>query len=394
MVTPGQTALDCVGSGVFHTVRTSGFPPNKEASMNAAQRLHALGQSLWLDNLSREILDDGTLARYVREFALTGLTSNPTIFDKSIRKTNRYDRSIEQAARGSGSDEAIFFELALQDLIRAAGNFRPAFDATGGADGWVSLEVSPLLADDTAATIAQAKALHARAECPNLFIKIPGNRAGIPAIEESIAAGVPINVTLLFSAGQCLAAADAYRRGIERRLAAGMKPVRSVASLFVSRWDKAVADTIPPSLRNRLGIAVAQQTYRAWRQMYAAPAWRRLADAGVPEQRLLWASTGTKDPAASDVLYVEALAAPDTIITMPDETLLALVDHGKVNIGLPDDGGDSEAVIAQFVQAGIDIDALAERLQQEGAQSFTKSWRDLIGCIAAKRAAMPASHAA
>jgi transaldolase len=394
MVTPGQTALDCVGSGVFHTVRTSGFPPNKEAIMNAAQRLHALGQSLWLDNLSREILDDGTLARYVREFALTGLTSNPTIFDKSIRKTNRYDRSIEQAARGSGSDEAIFFELALQDLIRAAGNFRPAFDATGGADGWVSLEVSPLLADDTAATIAQAKALHARAECPNLFIKIPGNRAGIPAIEESIAAGVPINVTLLFSAGQCLAAADAYRRGIERRLAAGMKPVRSVASLFVSRWDKAVADTIPPSLRNRLGIAVAQQTYRAWRQMYAAPAWRRLADAGVPEQRLLWASTGTKDPAASDVLYVEALAAPDTIITMPDETLLALVDHGKVNIGLPDDGGDSEAVIAQFVQAGIDIDALAERLQQEGAQSFTKSWRDLIGCIAAKRAAMPASHAA
>jgi len=362
--------------------------------MNAAQRLHALGQSLWLDNLSREVLDDGTLARYVREYALTGLTSNPTIFDKAISKTDRYDRSIEQAARGSGSDEAIFFELALQDLIRAAGNFRPAFEASGGADGWVSLEVSPLLADDTAATIAQAKALHARAECPNLFIKIPGNRAGIPAIEESIAAGVPINVTLLFSTGQCLAAADAYRRGIERRLAAGMKPVRSVASLFVSRWDKAVADTIPPSLRNRLGIAVAQQTYRAWRQMYAAPAWRRLADAGVPEQRLLWASTGTKDPAASDVLYIEALAAPDTIVTMPDETLLALADHGKVNAVLSEDGGESEAVIAQFVQAGVDIDALAERLQQEGAQSFTKSWRDLIGCIAAKRAAMPASHAA
>ena len=362
--------------------------------MNAAQRLHALGQSLWLDNLSREILDDGTLARYVREYALTGLTSNPTIFDKAIRKTNRYDRSIEQAARGSASDEAIFFELALQDLIRAASNFRPAFDATGGADGWVSLEVSPLLADDTAATIAQAKALHARAECPNLFIKIPGNRAGIPAIEESIAAGVPINVTLLFSTEQCLAAAAAYRRGIERRLAARLKPVRSVASLFVSRWDKAVADTIPASLRNRLGIAVAQQTYRAWRQMYAAPAWRRLADAGVQEQRLLWASTGTKDPAASDVLYVEALAAPDTIVTMPDETLLALADHGKVDTALPEDGGESAAVIAQFVRAGVDIDALAERLQHEGAQSFTQSWRDLMNCITAKRAGMPASHAA
>ena len=252
--------------------------------MNAAQRLHALGQSLWLDNLSREILDDGTLAKYIREFALTGLTSNPTIFDKAIRKTNRYDRSIGEAARGAVSDEAIFFGLALQDLIRAAGIFRPAFEASGGADGWVSLEVSPLLADDTAATIAQAKALHARAACPNLFIKIPGNRAGIPAIEESIAAGIPINVTLLFSTEQCLAAADAYRRGIERRLAAKMKPVRSVASLFVSRWDKAVADAVPPSLRNRLGIAVAQQTYRAWRRDVhgagmAAPCRRRRAGA-------------------------------------------------------------------------------------------------------------------
>jgi transaldolase len=361
--------------------------------MNSAQRLHDLGQSLWLDNLSREILDDGTLDKYIRELALTGLTSNPTIFDKAIRKTNRYDRSIGEAARGAASDEAVFFELAQQDLTRAAALFRPAFDASAGADGWVSLEVSPLLANDTAATIAQAKALHARAGCPNLFIKIPGNRAGIPAIEESIAAGIPVNVTLLFSTGQCLAAADAYRRGIERRLAAGVRPVRSVASLFVSRWDKAVADAIPPSLRNRLGIAISQQTYRAWREMYKAPAWRRLADAGVPEQRLLWASTGTKDPAASDVLYVEALAAPDTIITMPDETLLALADHGNVNTMLPEDGGDSAAVIAQFVQAGVDIDALAERLQQEGAQSFTKSWQDLIGCIAAKRAAIPASHA-
>lgn len=361
--------------------------------MNAAQRLHRLGQSLWLDNLSREILDDGTLDRYIREFALTGLTSNPTIFDKAIRTTSRYDRSIAQSER-TLSDEAVFFGLALQDLNRAAALFKPAFDASRGDDGWVSLEVSPLLADDTQATIEQAKALHARAACPNLFIKIPGNRAGIPAIEEAIAAGIPINVTLLFSTEQCLAAAEAYRRGIERRIATGLQPVRSVASLFVSRWDKAVADTVPPELRNRLGIAIAQQTYRAWSDLHAAPAWRRVADAGASPQRLLWASTGTKDPAASDVLYVEALAAPGTIVTMPDETLLALADHGAADAELRKDGGDSASVIAQFVRAGVDIAALAERLQYEGAQSFTKSWHDLVGCIAAKRAIAKTTHAA
>jgi transaldolase len=361
--------------------------------MNAAQRLHELGQSLWLDNLSRGILDDGTLDKYIREFALTGLTSNPTIFDKAIRNTHRYDRSIIQPDRAM-SDEAIFFALALEDLIRAAALFRPAFEASRGADGWVSLEVSPLLADDTRATIEQAKALHARAACPNLFIKIPGNRAGIPAIEEAIAAGVPINVTLLFSTEQCLAAAEAYRRGIERRIGAGLQPVRSVASLFVSRWDKAVADTVAPDLRNRLGIAIAQQTYQAWCQLYATPAWQRLADAGVPPQRLLWASTGTKDPAASDVLYIEALAAPDTIVTMPDETLLALADHGNVASTLHKDGADSANVIAQFVRAGVDVAALAERLQQEGAQSFVKSWHDLIGCIAAKRGGAKTTQAA
>ena len=360
--------------------------------MNAAQRLHQLGQSLWLDNLSREILDDGTLDRYIRDLALTGLTSNPTIFDKAIRNTHRYDRSIGEPGRAL-SDEAVFFELALQDLTRAASLFRPAFDASAGTDGWVSLEVSPLLADDTKATLEQAKALHARAACPNLFIKIPGNRAGIPAIEESIAAGVPINVTLLFSTEQCLAAAEAYRRGIERRLRAGLAPVRSVASLFVSRWDKAVAEKVAPALRNRLGIAIAQKTYSAWRKLHATPAWQSLADAGASPQRLLWASTGTKDPAASDVLYVEALAAPGTIITMPDETLLALADHGKTESMLRDDGGDSAAVLAQFVRAGIDIAALAERLQQEGAQSFAKSWHDLIGCIAAKRTSTEATHA-
>ncbi|HEY2863941.1 MAG TPA: transaldolase [Casimicrobiaceae bacterium] len=362
--------------------------------MNTAQRLHDLGQSLWLDNLSRDLLDRGTLGEYIRNLSLTGLTSNPTIFDKAIRKTDLYDRSIAQMDRGGISDEAIFFGLALQDLTRAAALFRPAFEASGGADGWVSLEVSPLLADDTAATIEQAKTLHARAACPNLFIKIPGNRAGVPAIEESIAAGVPINVTLLFSTEQCLAAAEAYRRGTERRIAAGLKPVRSVLSLFVSRWDKAVADDIPPNLRNRLGIAVARQTYRAWHEWRATPAWRRLAVAGGPTQPLLWASTGTKDPSASDVLYIEALAAPGTIVTMPDETLLALADHGRIDTLLPEDGGDSAATIAQFASAGIDTAALAEQLQKEGAQSFAKSWQELIGCIAAKRAKTPASHAA
>jgi transaldolase len=382
-----------IGSGACNPARAKGTTA-EATSMNPAQRLHELGQSLWLDNLSRELLDDGTLARYIQDFSLTGLTSNPTIFDNAIRQTALYDTSIGQADRGDATDEAIFFGLALQDLARAAALFRPAFDLSRGADGWVSLEVSPLLANDTAATIQQAKALHARAACPNLFIKIPGNRAGIPAIEESIAAGVPINVTLLFSTEQCLAAGEAYRRGVERRIAAGMKPVRSVASLFVSRWDKAVADRIPESLRNRLGIAVAQQTYRAWQALHAAPAWRRLADAGVPPQRLLWASTGTKDPAASDVLYIEALAAPGTINTMPDKTLLAFADHGAIGGVLPDDGGDSAAVIAQFASAGVDIAALAERLQQEGAQSFIKSWQDLMRCIAAKRAGKTVAHAA
>ena len=362
--------------------------------MNPAQRLHQLGQSLWLDNLSRTLLDDGTLAGYIRDAALTGLTSNPTIFDKAIAGTDRYDADIWRADRAGMSDEAIFFELALADISRAAALFRPASDASSGADGWVSLEVSPLFADDTAATIAQAATLHARAARPNVFIKIPGTRAGIPAIEESIAAGIPINVTLLFSTEQCLAAAAAYQRGAARRLAAGLPPVRSVASLFVSRWDKAVADKVPATMKNRLGIAVAQQTYRAWREMHATPAWRRLAERDVPEQRLLWASTGTKDRSASDVLYVEALAAPDTIITLPDETLLAWVDHGRIDATLPEDGGDSPAVIAQFARAGVDPAALAERLQQEGAQSFTKSWRDLMACIGAKRAGKPVAHAA
>jgi transaldolase len=363
--------------------------------MTVTQRLQELGQSLWLDNLTRELLQDGTLARYVRELSLTGLTSNPTIFDKAISKTPLYDATIRRAGSIGVTDEAIFFELALEDLAAAAALFRTRFDASGGADGWVSLEVSPLLAYDTAGTIAQVKALHSRANIPNLFIKIPGTPEGIPAIEECLVAGIPINVTLLFSAEQYLAAAGAYLRAVERRVTAGQKsPVRSVASLFVSRWDVAANETAPAQLHNRLGIAIAKRTYRAYRRVLASERWRRLAEAGAPIQRLLWASTGTKDPGASDVMYVEALIAPDTINTMPDATLLAFADHGKIEGVLAPDGDDAEAVLEQFAEAGIDLAALAERLQRQGAQSFTKSWKDLLVCIAAKRDVKTAARAA
>jgi transaldolase len=353
--------------------------------MNITQELHDLGQSLWLDNLSRELITSGTLARYIRDMSLTGLTSNPTIFDKAIGKTPLYDATIRAAAEAGRSDEEIFFSLALEDLGVAATLFRPAFTASKGADGWVSLEVSPLLAYDTVGTIEQVRALHARAGIPNLFIKIPGTPEGIPAIEECLSAGIPINVTLLFSAEQYVAAAGAYQRAVHRRLADGRPPVRSVASLFVSRWDVAVSKKVPENLRNRLGIAIAQRTYRAYRELLAAPSWRRLAKAGAPVQRLLWASTGTKDPSASDVLYVEALFAPDTINTMPDATLLAFADHGKIGSVLSPDGGDCDAIVEQVTKAGIDTAALAGQLQREGAESFSKSWNDLTARIAAKR---------
>ena len=362
--------------------------------MNSARRLHELGQRLWLDNLSRELLESGTLARYIRELSLTGLTSNPTIFDKAIRHGALYDRTI-RSAPGDRSDEAVFFDLAIEDLRRAAALFRPAFEASGGADGWVSLEVSPLLADDTAGSIAQATRLHAQAGIPNLFIKIPGTPAGIPAIEECLVAGVPINVTLLFSTAQYLASAEAYRRAMERRLVAGLaEPVRSVASLFVSRWDKAVADKAPAHLRNRLGIAVAHRAYAAYRELLDSPAWRGLADKGAAPQRLLFASTGTKDPSASDVLYVEALIAPDTIDTMPDATLLAFAKHGSVKPTLSADAGEADTVLAQFAEAGVDTAALADKLQREGARAFAESWNDLMSCVAAKRGRKTDSRAA
>jgi transaldolase len=354
--------------------------------MNAnTRKLQALGQSLWLDNITRQMLDDGTLARCIGELSITGLTSNPTIFEHAIGQGDAYDEQIATLARAGRSGEDLFFQLALRDLTRAADLFRPAHDASGGVDGWASLEVSPLLVDDAEATIRSVTRLHAAAARPNLYIKIPGTKAGIKAIEESIFAGVPINVTLLFSREQYIAAAEAYLRAIERRLAAGRDPkVESVASLFVSRWDVAVKDRVPADKRNRLGIAIARRTYKTYRELLGSARWQKLAAAGAHPQRLLWASTGTKDPAAPDTLYVEALAAPDTIDTMPDKTLEAFADHGKAGAPMALDGGDAETVIAEFRALGIDDGALAEQLQKEGGDAFAKSWKSLLDGIADK----------
>jgi transaldolase len=357
--------------------------------MNPTRQLHDLGQSLWLDNITRDILDDGTLQRYIDEWSVTGLTSNPTIFEKAIGGSEAYDADIAKHAQAGKSGEALFLELALADLRRAARMFEPAHRASAGLDGWVSMEVSPLLANDTDASVAAAAGIHAQADCANLFVKIPGTPEGVPAIEESIFAGVPINVTLLFSREQYLAAAEAYLRGVERRIEAGLDPkVASVASLFVSRWDKAIADKVPDALRNRLGIAVGQRTYRAYRELLVSPRWRKLADAGALPQRLLWASTSTKDPGAPDTLYIEALAAPDTINTMPGDTLRAFADHGRVGRALDVDDDDAEATLAGFAEAGVDTDELASQLQREGAASFVKSWNALLGSLARKTAAV------
>ncbi|MES2148539.1 MAG: transaldolase [Pseudomonadota bacterium] len=354
--------------------------------MNAAINLHAMGQSLWLDNLTRGMLDKGTLARYRSELAITGLTSNPTTYQHALAGTTDYDEAIGAATAQSG--EALFYELALQDLRRAADLFRPDHDASGGADGWVSLEVSPLLVHDAPATIRVVAGLHAQGARANLFIKIPGTPAGMVAIEESIFAGVPVNVTLLFSCEQYQQAAEAYLRGVERRIMAGLDPaVGSVASLFVSRWDAAVAEQVPAELRNELGIAMARRTYSAYRALLASARWRHLAEAGARPQRLLWASTGTKDPEAPDVMYLEALAAPNTVITIPEKTLLAFADHGAVSGSMPVDGGDAERTLAAFATVGIKPDTLAAQLQREGAESFSKSWHELLQLIEGKRAA-------
>src|SRR6266704_2992582 len=355
--------------------------------MKATQQLHDLGQSLWLDNITRDLLDRGTLKRYIEDLSVTGLTSNPTIFDHAIKNSAAYDAPIREKLAKGRSGEELFFELALEDLTRAADMFRPIYDRTNGVDGWVSLEVSPLLAHDTASTLAAAKALHARAGRPNLLIKIPGTKEGLPAIEEAIFAGIPINVTLLFSREQYLAAAEAFLRGIERRIDAGLRPaVGSVASVFISRWDSAVMGKTPDSLRDQLGIAIAMRTYKAYRALLASPRCQRVFNAGARPQRLLWASTGTKDPKASDVLYIKALAAPFTVNTMPEGTLKALADHGDLSEIMSADGGDCEAVLAQFAKAAIDVDALAARLQDEGAKAFVNSWNELMHVIASKSA--------
>jgi transaldolase len=354
--------------------------------MKATRVLHNLGQSLWLDNITRSLLKTGTLHRYIDEFSVTGLTSNPAIFDHAI-KSGDYDDAIKSKRRDGKSGEKLFIELALEDLKQAADLFQPVYDRTCGVDGWVSLEVSPLLAHDTKSTIAAAKELHAEAQRPNVMIKIPGTPEGLPAIEEAIFLGVLINITLLFSAEQYLAAADAFMRGIERRIEAGMKPdVRSVASVFISRWDVAVAGKVPEAYNDRLGIAVAKRTYKAYLGLLSSPRWMRAYNAGARPQRLLWASTGTKDPKASDVLYVKALAAPFTVNTIPEGTLQALAEHGEIGTTMPVDGGDSEQELARFARENIVVEALSNRLQDEGAKSFVNSWKDLMGVISSKSA--------
>jgi len=353
--------------------------------MNPTRQLHELGQSLWLDNITRTLLDSGELARYIADYSITGLTSNPSIFDAAIGESDAYDEAIRaKAATGLGG-EKLFTELALEDLRRAADLFRPAFDASAGVDGWVSMELSPLLAADTQGSISAAREIHRQARRENLFVKIPGTPQGIPAIEESIFQGTPINVTLLFSCEQYLAAAEAYLRGIERRIETGLDPrIASVASLFISRWDVAANKQLPDELHNRLGIAIGQQTYRAYRTLTESPRWRKLAAAGAPLQRLLWASTGTKDPAAPDTLYVTAFAAPDTINTLPEKTLHAFAEHGELGGVMANDGGDADEVIGNIAGAGVDINALATKLQEDGAQAFVKSWRQLLQRIADK----------
>jgi transaldolase len=372
-----------------------------EDGMNATERVHDLGQSIWLDNITRELLDSGRLSRYIEDLGVTGLTSNPTIFHQAIQSSADYDAAIRADPSSARAAEALFFDLALEDLGRAADLFRTVYDRTCGVDGWVSLEVSPLLAHDAANTLAAAEALHARAHRPNLFIKIPGTPEGLPAIEAAIFAGVPVNVTLLFSREHYLAAAEACLRGLERRIAAGLAPdVASVASLFISRWDTAVSGQVPEALKNRLGIAIGRNALAAYRDLMASPRWLRAFNAGARPQRLVLASTGTKDPAASNTLYVDALIAPLTVNTMPEATLLALagredaeaipqsVGEDSGNSADGGDGGDCEAALAEFTQVGVDLDALAARLQAEGAAAFARSWQDLMALIASKRHAL------
>jgi transaldolase len=353
--------------------------------VNPTTALNHAGQSLWLDNITRDLLTSGTLERYIAELSVTGLTSNPTIFEKAISGSDAYDAPIRRGLEAGLKGEDLFFDLALADLRQAADAFAPTHQRTSGVDGWVSLEVSPLLARDAEATVAQAKRLHGLADRPNLYIKIPGTPEGLPAIEEAIFSGVPVNVTLLFTAAHCVAAAEAYMRGLERRIEAGLDvAVASVASVFMSRWDAAIASDAPVELRNKLGLAVGANSFVAYRELLDSDRWQRLANEGARPQRLLFASTGTKDPAESDVLYVTGLAAPQTVNTMPEGTLLAFADHGGLDGLLPADGGQSSQVLEAFAAAGIDVDALGQRLQDDGADAFVKSWGQLLERLEAK----------
>jgi transaldolase len=356
--------------------------------MKPTQVLHNKGQSLWLDNITRDILNNGTLEHYIKDLSVTGLTSNPTIFNNAIKNSAAYDSGIRECRNRGKAGEELFFNLAIEDLVRAADLFHPVYEQTNGVDGWVSLEVSPLLAYDTAKTIEAAKSLHQYAGRPNLFIKIPGTKEGLPAIEEAIFAGVPVNVTLLFSRDQYVAAAEAFMRGIERRIEAGLNPqVGSVASVFISRWDGAVVGKVPAELNNQLGIAVAGGIYEAYHELLASSRWQRAFNMGARPQRLLWASTGTKDPKAADTLYIKALASPYTVNTMPEGTLLALADHGDIG-QLMSNGGEYKKVLEQFSKAGVNVDKLAAQLQDEGAKSFVKSWTELLSVIESKSAAL------
>ncbi len=382
----GSYGEEGFASAVEDIILPRSEPPGG-AAVKPTGQLHRLGQSLWIDNITRDMLDQGTLQRYIDELSVTGLTSNPTIFNKAIKSSALYDASIRAKIDEGRTGEPLFFDVALEDLRRAADLFRPIFNRTNGVDGWVSLEVSPLLARDTVRTLAAARELHEKARRPNLFIKIPGTPEGLPAIEEAVFEGIPINVTLLFSREQYLGAAEAFLRGVERRIEAGFNPnVASVASVFVSRWDAAIAGKVPPELESRLGIAMAQRTYKAYRRLLSSPRWQRIYNAGAFPQRLLWASTGTKDPAVSDVLYVRSLAAPFTVNTMPEGTLLALADHGDITTLLPADGGPCEEVLARIARAGVDVYALADQLQEEGAKAFVKSWEELMTQIRSKSA--------
>ncbi|MDH4981041.1 transaldolase [Hyphomicrobium sp. D-2] len=357
--------------------------------MTATKELHRAGQSIWIDDITRSMLDSGRLAKMIAEFSVTGLTSNPTIFEKAIGSGSDYDAAAEALVRKGLSDEELFFELALDDLRRAADLFRPIYDRTSGVDGWVSLEVSPLLAYDADATISEAKRLYAKADRPNLFIKIPGTHEGLPAIEAATFAGVPVNVTLLFTTGDYLAAAEAYVRGLERRVAAGLDAnVRSVASVFISRWDRAIVEDVPDAIKNRLGIAIGQSAYRAYRELIASDRWQRLENAGARPQRLLFASTSSKDKRATDTLYIDKLAAPNTVNTMPEDTLRAFADHGTASDLLAANGGDCDAIFAAHAEAGVDVEALGRKLQADGAKAFVASWRDLLASIASKTKAL------